>query len=553
MSITINWLLEQTVMPGFNLLAGSANNACAITGINIMDNPDTIPWLTKGALILSTGYFMASGDLSDHLIADLKERGCSGLGIKMNRYLNELPVEMANQAQALQFPIIGIPYSSSMDQIANLIYRKLYEEEMSETSRIALAYRELTECVLKRKSLSSLLRIIENKLSTSVFLANDAFEVLAHIQMKSDSLSFPFPFAKDTFTLFNDSDSIYLKKKLVDHPYPVLTHDIAYKGLNLHFILFPIKNKDQLLGFLIFLEGLNVFTSDKYNFAANLDSIFCLAMMNHSIMSESERSSKEIFFQNLLSGKLKKESEIEPLCIQNAFDFKQNRICITFKIDAYEKMSIPKRRAFERKVFSMLEDTLSDIPFTLTHTMFQTHFVLFLLSNRILCPKEASLSGFSIAALCQNILHAQEISSTAGVSKYAAGSLTIYASYLQAVHALEVGPRLHPDSTCFSYYGDQVYHALQSSYTHEQLDGMFREYLGPLEDFDRENHGTLMETLETYLNRSQNITQTAKALFIHRNTMFYRMDQMKTLLQVDFDDPDDLYKLKTGFYIKKLL
>jgi purine catabolism regulator len=553
MSITIHWLIDQTAMPGFHLLAGSTENAIAITGINIMDNPDTIPWLTKGALILSTGYFMASGDLSSHLIRDLKERGCSGFGIKMNRYLNELPREMIEQARELQFPIIGIPYSSSMDQIANLIYRKLYEEEMSETAHIALTYRELTECVLKKKSLSSLLRIIENKLETTIFLTNDTFEVLAHIHTKEDKLSFPYDFGRNSYTLFSESDVLYLKNKFSLQPYPVLTHDVSCPGTVLHFILFPIRNKDLLLGYLIFLEGTMPFTADKYNFAANLDSIFGLAMMNHSVLNEAERSSKEIFFHSLLLGNLKKETEIEPLCTQNGFDFKQYRFCMVFKIDTYEKMSIPKRRAFERKVFSVLDDALSELSFLVTHTVFQTHFVVFFLSDQALRAKEAALLGLKIAGSCRKALLAQDIPASFGTGKYARGALTIHSCYQQAFRALEIGPSLHPDSNCFSYYEDQIYHLLQGSFTSEQLTGLYQEHLGILEAFDKANNSNLLETLECYLNHALNVSQTAKSLFIHRNTMFYRLDQIKELLQVDFNAPGDCYQLKTGFYIRKLL
>ncbi len=553
MSITINWLIDQNTMPGFHLLAGSTENACAITGINIMDNPDTIPWLTKGALILSTGYFMASGDLSSDLIRDLKERGCSGFGIKMNRYLNELPEEMAKQAEELQFPIIGIPYSSSMDQIANLIYRKLYEEEMSETAHIALTYRELTECVLKKKSLSSLLKITENKLGTTLFLTNDTFEVLAHIQSKEDVHSFPYDFCRNSYTLFSDSDISFLKNKISNQPYPVLTHEVPYQGNEMHFILFPIRNKDLLLGYLIILQGSTPFTADKYNFAANLDSIFGLAMLNHSVLSEAERSSKDIFFQKVLSGQLKNQSEIEPLCTQNDFDFKQFRLCITFKIKAYEKMSIPKRRAFERKVFTILDESLSELPFTPIHTIHQTHFVVFLLSEQNLSAKEASLQGLHISKGCHKALTAQDIHALFGVSKYMNGALTIRSCYQQSLQSLELGSSLHPDNYCFSYYQDQVYLSLQSSFTYEQLLGLYQEYLGILDEFDESNHSELLDTLDAYLNHAQNVTQTAKYMYIHRNTMFYRLDQIKELLHIDFNDQDDCYKLKTGFYIRKLL
>lgn len=557
MSITANWLLEQSSIEGFSLLAGEVSDNLIISGINIMDNPDTIPWLTKGTLVLSTGYLLTDETMRKDLIKKLSERGCAGIGIKMNRYLNEVPADMKEQADALHFPILCVPYASSMDQIANLVYRKLYEEELSETQQLALAYRRLTECVLNNQSLHSLLKIVFSELSSTVFLTNDSFELLAECEREDEPVRFPFPFNKDVYTLFPPADVMHLREETANANHPSLSYQMEWNGHDLPFILFPIRSKQALLGYLVFLDTKNCFTSYCYHFAENATSIFCLAMMNHTVLTRSGRSSKDMFFRNLLSGSLQTSSELEPLCIQNAFDFQNPRLCLVLGIPEYEHMTLPKRRAFERKYFNLLDDCFSDSPYAdsyrLIHTPFQEYLVFFIIGHAPLSANEASLLGLSVSGLFCDALSEHDVSCHAAVGKYTSGALSIYPCFKQAVSALGLGARIHPDSSCFSYYQDQVYHSLIQSYTHEQLVSLYQEYLEPLAIYDKENDSQLKETVRTYLKCRQNISQTAKELFIHRNTMFYRLEQIRNILHVDFENEDDVYKLETGFYIEKTL
>ena len=68
-----------------------------------MDNPDTVPWLKKHELVLSTGYILTSTDIYKTIIQSLNNQGCSGLGIKIHRYMDSIPNEMIEQANALNF------------------------------------------------------------------------------------------------------------------------------------------------------------------------------------------------------------------------------------------------------------------------------------------------------------------------------------------------------------------------------------------------------------------------------------------------------------------
>lgn len=66
----------------------------------------------------------------------------------------------------------------------------------------------------------------------------------------------------------------------------------------------------------------------------------------------------------------------------------------------------------------------------------------------------------------------------------------------------------------------------------------YRALLAPLLRYDQEHHGDLIKTLDLYLQHGGNSTRTANALFIHRNSLRYRLARIQALTGLDHDDPD---------------
>ena len=60
----------------------------------------------------------------------------------------------------------------------------------------------------------------------------------------------------------------------------------------------------------------------------------------------------------------------------------------------------------------------------------------------------------------------------------------------------------------------------------------------PLRQYDREHHGDLLKTMWAYLRHGGNSVRTANALFIHRNSLRYRLARIHALTSLDPDDPD---------------
>lgn len=62
------------------------------------------------------------------------------------------------------------------------------------------------------------------------------------------------------------------------------------------------------------------------------------------------------------------------------------------------------------------------------------------------------------------------------------------------------------------------------------------EDLLKLQQKDKEDHTSLLHTLEVYLSQNCRLKPTAERLFIHINTLKYRLNQITELTSISFDN-----------------
>jgi purine catabolism regulator len=102
------------------------------------------------------------------------------------------------------------------------------------------------------------------------------------------------------------------------------------------------------------------------------------------------------------------------------------------------------------------------------------------------------------------------------------------------------------------FFGDlSVYRLLFQLEGNAELEAFCREALGPLLDY--EGGGDLLETLEAFCDRLGNLSQTAEKLFIHRNSLLYRMERISQLAGLDMNNPDTRLAVHLALKIRKML
>lgn len=124
-------------------------------------------------------------------------------------------------------------------------------------------------------------------------------------------------------------------------------------------------------------------------------------------------------------------------------------------------------------------------------------------------------------------------------------------SFQEAKDALEISKILPEEKRIYFYQELGVYSLITQVSNGRFLDDYVENRIGKLVRADNMQEGELYRTLEAYLDHNCNMNATAEALFIHRNTMRYRMEKIKKILGSNLDDMSIFLELKLAFAIKK--
>ena len=101
------------------------------------------------------------------------------------------------------------------------------------------------------------------------------------------------------------------------------------------------------------------------------------------------------------------------------------------------------------------------------------------------------------------------------------------------------------------YFPDLSVYRLLLQIEHDPELGAFQEeIIGPLLAYDGSEE--FIRTLETYFKHNANLSQTAEALFVHRNTLLYRMERISQILDLDLDIPENRLAVQLALHIYRM-
>ena len=86
-----------------------------------------------------------------------------------------------------------------------------------------------------------------------------------------------------------------------------------------------------------------------------------------------------------------------------------------------------------------------------------------------------------------------------------------------------------------------------------ELERCIPETLKKLYLYDDEHKGELITTLQMYLRNNQSIKKTAGAMFVHYRTISYRLEKIKQISGINFDNANEVLAVSNGLIIYKML
>ena len=141
---------------------------------------------------------------------------------------------------------------------------------------------------------------------------------------------------------------------------------------------------------------------------------------------------------------------------------------------------------------------------------------------------------------------------TVGIGRLAHDVQQMPQSHREAQQALEIGRRLFGEGKLHSFARLGIYRLLFHLYGHQELSDFYQETLGPLLESDNRSNSALIETLEGFFRCNGNLSETARAMHLHRNSLLYRLGRIEELLGRSLEDPELRLSLQIALKIRHL-
>ncbi|ADH99362.1 PucR family transcriptional regulator [Salisediminibacterium selenitireducens] len=128
--------------------------------------------------------------------------------------------------------------------------------------------------------------------------------------------------------------------------------------------------------------------------------------------------------------------------------------------------------------------------------------------------------------------------------------IELYRSYQEAKMARNIG--IHETGEKLSFFHDIGLMKLLYSHDRSELHEFYKDTMGELLNHDDDTEAELKKALRTYIEQDLDISRTAHSLFVHKNTVRYRLKKIEDLLHVDLSDLSVIMDFAVAFHIETL-
>ena len=122
--------------------------------------------------------------------------------------------------------------------------------------------------------------------------------------------------------------------------------------------------------------------------------------------------------------------------------------------------------------------------------------------------------------------------------------------YKEAVVSIDIGRVFEPDKTIISYESlgiGRLIYQLPTTLCEIFLSEVFKK--NPIEALDQET----LFTIDKFFENSLNVSETSRKMFVHRNTLVYRLEKIKKITGLDLREFDHAIIFKVALMVKKYL
>lgn len=507
------------------IIAGKQGLMNKVNYATIMEVPDIVNWL-KGKEIILTSLYAIKDDLEAQatLISRLNHAGASAIAIKPRRFIGEIPAIILEEADKYNFPVIEIPkqisYLDILAPVMNTIFNNkvVLQQDMEQTDQI------LNEISLGSKGMPDLIEMLQ-------FLTKN----LITVESQLPYIEVPEP--DFTFKPLNEKQIKELS--LVKRPIKLKRE---YENNKVDCITAPIFIDDGLSG-NITSWGVNWEHAEvDLAILEKATTLLALEFLKLKVKFDVEQQYKNDYLRDLLLNDVMDLDEIKERGTKFNFSVDRSYACLIIQVlDIKENNNrVNKFKEIETLIQRKMDNVV-------TGHIKEWFCILYPIEeedNQELKLLATEFYEFLISSLFP------KVNLRIGVGQYYPGIKGLRRSFQEAVKAVQLSDI---NKHIISYRDLGVYSLLGQIDDPSELVLFYDETIGKLIKYDTTSELQLVKTLRCYFANDEKLKQTADNLYIHVNTLKYRMKRIEQITNYNLQKSNDKLMLHLGLKIKEMM
>jgi purine catabolism regulator len=512
--LTVSDILKRKHFEHIEIAAGHEGLNRTVKWVHIVEVTKINKLLNGKELILSTGVgWKKNKSLFISFVQQLIECDASGLCIEMGTYTSSIPQEIIDLANEHHFPIILFLKEVPFVEITQDIHTYLINQHYQMISNLESYSQQLNKKLLSIEHYNEILKFLHDYLGHQVIFrlnGKEAEFVPEHVEHSQEQIS-----------LFDHS--FQQSKKTASQPIQLLGNE--YAELSIVSFEKEISEFDLLI----------------------LDRT-ATALAQHLLrdlyVEEKKRAQENEWLKGWLEGEHSNEA-ISDYLADHEPELKPKGGFVSIC-----KFKSLRRSNLDSTYFKLLFRTIFEQQGFYTFSVDFRNSVIFIMLNKrdIKTWKNRMKTGIQRLMQSDFVNKKRMPCFFLGVGKFVENLSHMDKSYRTALETIKLQHHLDKKANSHFYEDLHMYRIISLIHKYSDLREVVMEYLEPVIQYDKKYNGKLMETLKIYLACNGSKKETAKRLFVVRQTLYHRIQKLEKLLGDDFMSPEK--RLAIEFMIK---
>ncbi len=501
---TIKWFNKR-----LKLVNKNADLDKTIQRVMVLEAPDLWQWVKGGEFVLTTWYAFANKpELQDECFEKLAQR-ISAIGIKTKRFINKIPQSVIEIADKYNIAVFEISYDTYFGEISDVINVEIQDYATTVLIELNKIFQDFMQTSVTENHAAAILGVLANYVKNPLLLFNQRFELLAKRNAPS-------------------VDAKLIEKYIEKIKNGQYTREMYYKGYEQPDMgLFFCYARDTIVGYLLVLP-LNYNTSAsgevrQAKFLSHKESLLCqqtaafLSIKMWEIYDNENRLLLKLW-NELKAGDLTHQKILLDKIKEYGFEKKDRYNIILFS----KTISLRKLKLYCEK-------------YAHQHLILEEdYWNIVIIPNRLLEIFKKHLQETFTTGRIIITPYFENLSEIAGQYDLAlqTAKIIIENNISGVIDAVEWIPKL----LCLRYKDAP------------EAVWIYKNILEPLKNYDLKYHYDLLKTLETIFN-SRTLEEVAKKLFVHINTVYYRIKKIEEITGKSLNRYTDRYLLMQAAFM----